>query len=162
MVNDITIPIFYGLCALSALLLARASKRDLLKRLAWLLLWNWALCNSVTVMVGFQRAPLLMPAVDTAMALCVPLVAGRSVAASIVFGLYVTVGIVHVDAFLTHTEGRPQYFLTLNLLYLAQVVTVGAASGLALLATRPRTRGLVPWLHAGHARVDASERKVGA
>lgn len=161
-VNDITIPVFYGLCSAAALALALASQRELLTRLAWLLLGAWAACNAMTIFIGFHRAPLLIPLIDAMLALCVPLIAAKSKIASVVFGLFVVVAIVHVDAFLTHTEGRPSYYLTLNMLYLAQVVIVGGASGLACLADRPGSSRLVPWLRFGHARVDASERKGGA
>lgn len=156
------VAIFYGLCALASLGLSLASGRVLLIRLAWLLLGAWGTCNVVTMVYGFARAPLLIPIIDAILALCVPLIAARSKTASVVFGLFVAIGIVHVDAFLTHTQGSTPYFVTLNLLYLAQVVTVGGASGLVCLADRPAGSPLFPRLRFGHARVDAQEREGGA
>lgn len=155
---DALIALSYGAVTLAALVLSILSKRPLLERLGWLMMAAWVLCNLVTIFVGFTRAPLLIPMIDTMLALCVPMIAGRSSVGAVVFGLFVAVAIVHVDAFLTHTQGTPPYYITLNALFLLQVVAVGGVSGLACLADRRAPIGLGAGLYPGGARMDAEER----
>lgn len=160
-VDRLIIPAFYLIWVLLALFLTVKSGRAILIRLAMLCLANWAAHNALLETLGTNPPPLLLPVKDALFALCVPLVAGRSWSASAVFGLFVAIGIVHVDAVLTGTQGTPSYYLTLNALFLLQVVAVGIGGGIAWLAIH-RRGSVVPGLHPFSARMDASERKGGA
>lgn len=161
-VDRLIIPAFYLIWVLLALFLAVKSGRAILVRLAMLCLANWAAHNALLETLGTNPPPLLLPVKDALFALCVPLIAGRSWSASAVFGLFVAIGIVHVDAALTDSQGTVSYYLTLNGLFWLQVMAVGIGGGLAWLARVRSGRDLGAGLYAFYARVDDSERQGGA
>jgi hypothetical protein len=142
------VAIFYGFCALTALGLAVASGRRGLMQLGAIMMAAWIACNAATLANGFDRATLLIPAIDAILALLTVsmVIFERDRAATVVFGLFILVEIVHVAAFQTHTQGSVSYFITLNLIFLAQAVVVGGWSAsvvVARLADTPRMAGRV-------------------
>lgn len=163
------IPIFYGLCVGSALVLALCSRRHDLIKLALILVAGWALCNVSVEIHGASRAPMLIPTVDAILAL---LTAGlvaldHSKPAAGVFALFVIIEIVHVSAFGNHVAGTHTYFLWLNLLFLAQVVVVGGWGAWILVADRiaepPRMASRVSrgWLRHGAGTDSRPHRDLG-
>jgi hypothetical protein len=156
-VADSLIPLFYGACVIAALVLAVISRRVPLIKLGLILLAAWGACNVVVITHGHASAPLLIPTIDAILALLTAGVAAidHDKTAGAVFAIFVGVQIVHVAAFETHTQGTYSYFLTLNLLFLAQVLVVGGWSAWVVvadyLAEPPRldSRGSGGWLRHG-------------
>ena len=144
MVADaILIPLGYGALTIFALTLAVVSRRADLIETGAVLLLAWLLCNAVVILNGHAKAALLIPTIDAILGLFVAGIAAhnQSRIAAVVFAIFLIVQMVHVAAFRLHTQGTPPYFLTLNLLFLSQLMVVGGAgvaSVVARLTPAPR------------------------
>ena len=143
MADAILIPLGYGALTIFALTLAIVSKRPDLIETGAVLLLAWLLCNAVVILNGHTKAPLLIPTIDAILGLFVAGIAAhnQSRIAAVVFAIFLGVQMVHVAAFRLHTQGSYSYFLTLNLLYICQLVVVGGAgvaSVVARLTPAPR------------------------
>lgn len=138
----------YGLLTGGVLLLTWASRSVVLQKLGLLMLLSWAACNLAVETLGFGRAAIAIPSLDAAVALLVAWTGFtyRSRAALVVFAVFLLVGAVHVSAFVLRQEATHAYYLTLNLLSLAQLFAIGGPS--AWLAVRrwavPRGQRLRP------------------
>lgn len=147
---DNLIPFFYLGWTLIAFGLAWMTHRRDLVQTGGVLCLAWLACNVAVVVVGHAKAPVLIPTIDAILALLCAHIAifERGRAAIAVLFLFVMVGLVHVAAFETHTQGTYFYFLVLNLLFFAQVAVVGGASGWALMADRVHRRPVRAGPHA--------------
>ena len=104
------------------------SGNQVLQKLSLVLLAAWASTNLAVEALGFVRAPLIVPSMDAVFAIIVATIGymNRSHIALVVFLLYAAVGSVHVGAFILHSQSTYSYYATLNILFLAQLLTVGA------------------------------------
>lgn len=121
----------FGLLSTAVLVLALTSDFHVFQKLGLILLLAWATTNIAVEMLGFAQAPVVIPSLDAAFAIIVATIGyiNRSRVALVVFLLYALVGSVHVGAFVLHKQATYGYYATLNVLFLAQLLTVGAASG---------------------------------
>lgn len=126
----------YGLTVAAMMLCVWRSRAHVLQKLGFCLLADWALGNAIVQGMGYDHAPLMIPSLHGALAVLVAMVGykHRSQVALVVFLCYALAGVVHVGAFVTHRQATYAYYATLNLLFLAQLVTVGATG--ARLAVR--------------------------
>lgn len=119
----------YGLLILSVLLLVWASGEHVSQKLGLLLLTSWAISNVCVAEFGYDGAPYVDP---TAEAFLAVLAAGlgirnRSRVALAVVMLFVAELAYVCVAFSTSTQGKHDYYLTLNLILLCQLGVLGAA-----------------------------------
>jgi hypothetical protein len=142
---------FYGLLTMGVAFLAYASGSRAAQHVSLIFLSVWILTNTAVEVMGYERAPLLIPSVDAVSALLVAMVAfvQASRLAAAVFGLYVLVGAIHVAAFILHRQGTYPYYLALNVVFLIQLAAVGGAcAGMVLRARafgrRQRARSYAP------------------
>lgn len=119
--------IAYGLLVALVALISWASQSVVLQKLGLVMLVVWAASNLIVEFLGFARAPLLLPTTDAILALWVAWIGyfHRSRVALAVFLLFALIAYAHVVAFLTCTEASYSYYLTLNLISLAQLLTIG-------------------------------------
>ena len=138
------IPLLYGLAVLVALTLTLAERRCPPILTAVALVLSWSASNIIVIGDGFAKAPLLLPMLDAILGVCVGIVAllYMNRVAAVVFGLFVLVGALHVYAYLQVMQGSYIYYTARNLLFLAQVLTVGGSAGYALVAHWARWRAL--------------------
>lgn len=129
----------FGLVTAIVVLLSLASRSHVFQKIALLLLGAWATTNIAVELLGFVKAPLIVPSLDAVFAILVAAVgyANRSRIALFVFLLYALVGCEHVVAFVLRVQSTYWYYATLDVLFLAQLLIVGAASG--WMALRHRT-----------------------
>lgn len=112
------------------LLLTFLSHFHVYQKLGMLFLFAWAASNVMVNLMGFADAPLMIPSLDAVVAILIAILGfrSRSFVALQVFALYLLVGFVHVSAFILHRQGSYVYYATLNVLFLLQLLLVGAAS----------------------------------
>ena len=132
------IPIIYGAAVACTLYLALISHSSVLQKVGLALLFAWSASNVVVSLQGFERAPLMIPTIDGFAAILIAMVGyrHRSNVALVVFGIYAIVSIVHVGAFVLRMQATYTYYLTLNLLFLSQLLLLGGSG--AWLAVRHR------------------------
>ena len=132
----------YGLVVGLVMLLALGSHEHVRQKLAILFLVDWISTNLAVDLMGFSRAPLLIPSLDAVVAILVATIGykNRSTIALVVFLLYVIVGGVHVGAFILHAQETYAYYATLNMVFLAQLLAVGGSSAWLAIRRRPDRR----------------------
>lgn len=121
---------FYGALTLCTLLIAWASGEHVPQKLGLLMLASWASSNVAAAAFGYDGANYVTPALDAIMGVVVATmgIKNRSYAALLVLIiLFLQVG-VHIVGFLTRDHGTYTLYLVLNLLFLAQLATVGGVS----------------------------------
>lgn len=130
------VPLFYGIWTICAVGLAWLSQKHVRIKVSLLLFLAWVTCNVAVKAQGLPNAPLLIPAIDAFIGVCVGALwlANKDQIAAAVFWLFVLDELIHVGGFLTHLQGAPTYYLTLNMVFLAQISVVGGASAWACLA----------------------------
>lgn len=138
---------FYGIVTLLVCLLAWAGGDHVHQKLSMLLLAAWSAGNIAVQWQGFERAPLLIPSLDAAVAIMVAVVGqrNRSEVGLAVFVLFLLTGLAWVVFFSNHTQSTYTCFATMNLLHLTRAAVIGGA-GVARVALRYR-------LHGGWARL---------
>ncbi len=131
----------FGLLCAVVVLLALASDWHVYQKLAMVLMVAWASTNIAVELMGFDKAPVIIPSMDAVFALVVATIGymNRSRIALVVFSWYGVVGSVWVGAYLMHAQSGWWCYATLDVLFLAQLLTVGAAS--AWMALRHWTAG---------------------
>jgi len=139
----------YGLIAFSATALAWASGDHVRQKLGLLLQGVWATTAIAVTYMGFERAPALFPYVHTVAFLIVAWLGfrNRSYVALVVFVIYGSLAVTDLVAIILREQGTYTYYATVNVLFVAQLLTVGGSS--AWLAIRnwadrgDQRRGLV-------------------
>jgi len=141
----------YGLAMLAVLMLAWGSRDGYALKLAWILALNYAGTNISIAYLGFARAPMVLTILNAIAAILIAAVAisGGGPLAVIVFTMFLCEAAVHVAFFAEHAQGDFTYYLTLNVIFIAELLTVGGASGRYLLDS---------WVHRGHDRLLARQR----
>ncbi len=121
----------FGLLSLGVVVLALASGWHVYQKLALTLLVAWASTNVAVELMNFDRAPLVIPSMDAVFSIIVAIIgyANKSRIALVVFIAYALVGVVHVGAFILHQQAGFYYYATLDIMFLAQLLNLGAASG---------------------------------
>jgi hypothetical protein len=122
--------ILYGLIVALVLLISWASKSHVYQKIGLILLADWALCNLVVNALGFERAALVIPSLEALAAILVATLGytNRNRVALVVFLLYAAIGFVWVASYVTRIQGTYTSYAVLNVLFLAQLLTVGGAS----------------------------------
>ena len=136
------VSVLFGLTVAGILLLARFSKQHVLQKIGLGLLFAYGASNVAVDFYGFQQAPLMVPTIDAVAAILIAATGYRShnMTALVVFGIYAIVGLVHVGAFVLKMQATYTYYLTLNLLFLAQLLIVGGVSAGVVLRDRVPAR----------------------
>lgn len=124
------VPALFGIAVCVMLLIVWVSCDHVRQKLGLLLLFAWASTNLAVNTLGFERAPLLVPSMDAAIAIFVAMLGytNRSRVAAVIFGIYVVVGATHVAAFVFHAQGTYNYYATLNVAFASQLIILGASS----------------------------------
>lgn len=122
-------PSIFGLAVCATLLLSWASDNHVSQKLGLLLLFAWAGSNLAVNMMGFNRAPLVIPSLDALVAILVAVVgyAHKSKLALAIFVIYALVGAVHVTALIMRAEMTYNYYAILNGAFALQLSILGAS-----------------------------------
>lgn len=133
----------FGLVCVITLLIAWASPSQVCQKLGLVLLAAWASSNVAVEVLGFLKAPVIIPSLDAAFAVVIATIGylNRSRIALVVLLIYLLVGAVHVMAFILRTQSTYSYYATLNILFLAQLLTVGIAGARMAVSHRSDWRG---------------------
>lgn len=133
------------------------SREPVLQKLWLVLLIEWASTNLAVDYMGFENAMLVIPSINGLLAICVAILGLSNwqrragvVAAVLVFALYAAVGVTHLAAFVTRTDGSNLHYATLNGLFSLQLLTLGGVGG--WLAVRLWTSWRRQRLGADHPR----------
>lgn len=137
--------LFGGLVAVTALL-SWMSRDQVIQKLWFVLLMEWASTNLAVDYLGFDRAMLVIPPINGVLATVVATIglshyrnrAGLAAAVG-VFAIYGAVGVTHVAAYATLTVGTNLHYATLNGLFFLQNLILGGIGG--WLAVRHRSAG---------------------
>ena len=127
---------FYGGLTVIMLLLAWASGQHVPQKLALLMLASWSTSNLAVSLLGFDGASYVTPAIDAALAVPTAALAlnNRSWGAFWTLIMFLLQIAAHGVAFMANGQASYLLYLSLNLLFLAQVVMIGGIS--ATLAVR--------------------------
>lgn len=144
------IPSGFGLLVVAVLICVRLSRDHVHQKLGLLLLLAWAASNVAVNLGGFERAWLIIPTLDGAIALLTAWLgyANRSRIALVVFALYFAVSLVHVGAIILDAQVTFTYYTVAGVLFLAQLLAVGVSGARLALRARldPRRQRFRPHL----------------
>lgn len=128
-------PIFYLITATAVLSVSALSRDNVKFWLAVLLMWSWTLANFCVWKWGYADAPDAMAWAQLALMIAAAAVghANQSYIALIIVALFGAQLTIQVGSRLTGSEGSYLFYASLNVLYLLQLIVVGASSATASL-----------------------------
>jgi hypothetical protein len=141
------VTMLYGSAVAFVVLAAMASRREVLQKLALVLLTAWALTNVAFAAIGPSAFPLAYPTIEAVMAYVVAMlgVARKSHIALGVFILYGLMIVTHLVAIVGGFTDLYAYKAAINASFIGQLLVVGVPSawvalgrGLHSLRQRPR------------------------
>ncbi len=137
---------FYALLVGTMAFLAWLSRDVVTQKLALIMVGIWAASNVALAAVGYNGEPLLVPTMDAVAAILTAVVGYRSKSrvATVVFGLFIVLGVVHVVAFAAHGTTSWYYYLLKNGVFMAQAVLIGGTGVRGVMVNR---------LHRVHPRL---------
>lgn len=120
--------LFYGTITVVAILLALHGRHAPLQ-CGLLLLTDWFGTVLAETFMGFDRAPIVIAALDASIAVCVLWVAvrNRCEVGAMIFAIFLVGGLYHVASFVSGNVSSATYYAFLNVLYLLSVLIVGKA-----------------------------------
>jgi hypothetical protein len=124
--------IFYGILASAVLFIAWRSGHVLVQKAAAVLFSAWAVSNFVVSFLGFEYSPYILPVLDTVWALyCCVLCLNKKplwlIEVIVLFCASIGAHVAyHVDITIYKSVNAYTYFASLNVLFLLQLIVVGA------------------------------------
>ena len=123
--------VIFGLLLAFTMILAWGSDTPAYQKIAMLLLGSWSASNVCVALLAYARAPMIIPSID---ALIAVMAAGVSIRARSETGLavvllFVVEEVTHALAYASGATGHRDYYIVLNVIFLAQVLIVGGVSG---------------------------------
>lgn len=120
----------YALVLGVVLVLAWLSGDPMTRRVGILQLGGWTAANACVAWLGFLNAPLLVPAINAAIAVGIGLIGykNRSLLCFCMVLLYLLEEIVAVVGFATHNQGSFVYYAILNVVFCMRMLTLGGWS----------------------------------
>lgn len=126
MLEGLAYALFLGV----TLILAWLSGDPIARRVGILQLGGWTAANACVVWLGFSGAPMLVPAINAAIAVGIGLIGykNRSALCFCMVLLYLLEEIISVVGFATHNQGTFIYYGLLNVVFCMRMLTLGGWS----------------------------------
>ena len=132
-----------GVLAVAVTAIAILSGHAPTMKFAFLMLLVWATNNCAVAALGFDRATMVMPQLNWAIAVMVGYVAVRakSWVGAVIFSLFVLSGAFWLNGYLHHTQGARLTYDETGATFLLRVLLIGGAGVKEGLAHWPAWRG---------------------
>ena len=120
----------YGAILAGVLLLCWACDDTTTQRLGLWMLMSWALSNASIAWLGFDNAPLLIPAINGLIAVMIAMLGyrKRSLTVLLVFALFLGEAGINWLAYAEHMQGSYDHYAILNCIFLLRMAVVGGSA----------------------------------
>lgn len=121
---------FYGALGASVFLITLCQRQVILRYLAFIMLVSWFVCNFLVQRLGFDGAPTVAPSFDALLALTVVWL-GRQAHSLTAWDVACLFGVeegISLAGIAFGQENTRLYYVSLNIVFFAQVVRIGYAA----------------------------------